>query len=183
LSTDYYARTSWSGVIINDDFANLAVSDIVTPSRAITSQRFALTWTTSNGGNARASTGWTDNILLANNPAGTNAQVIGSFVYDAGLDAGGSVTRSQVISIPDSFAGDAYLFVRVNNSTFAAAPIAATLQPLPNLAVVSVTPPSSAFSGQASSATWTVRNSGNGALGVVYRREDGHVGWIDAPAG
>ena len=27
------------------------------------------------------------------------------------------------------------------------------------------------------------RNSGNGALGVVYRREDGHVGWIDAPAG
>ena len=27
------------------------------------------------------------------------------------------------------------------------------------------------------------RNSGNGALGVVYRRGDGHVGWIDAPAG
>ena len=164
LSTNYYARTSWSGVIINDDFANLAVSDIITPSQAITSQRFALTWTTSNGGNARADTGWTDNILVANNPAGTNAQVIGSFVYDAGLDAGGSVTRSQVISIPDSFAGDAYLFVRVNNSAFAAAaPIAATLQPLPNLTVVSVTPPSSAFSGQASSAGWTVRNSGNGA--------------------
>lgn len=26
------------------------------------------------------------------------------------------------------------------------------------------------------------RNSGNGALNVVYRREDGHVGWIDTPA-
>jgi ribosomal subunit interface protein len=26
------------------------------------------------------------------------------------------------------------------------------------------------------------RNSANGALNVVYRREDGHVGWIDAPA-
>jgi hypothetical protein len=25
------------------------------------------------------------------------------------------------------------------------------------------------------------RNSGNGALNVVYRRDDGHVGWIDAP--
>jgi ribosomal subunit interface protein len=27
------------------------------------------------------------------------------------------------------------------------------------------------------------RNSGNGALNVVYRRDDGHVGWIDAAAG
>ncbi len=27
------------------------------------------------------------------------------------------------------------------------------------------------------------RNTGNGALNVVYRRDDGHVGWIDAPAG
>ena len=27
------------------------------------------------------------------------------------------------------------------------------------------------------------RNRGNGALNVVYRREDGHVGWIDAPVG
>ena len=27
------------------------------------------------------------------------------------------------------------------------------------------------------------RNSGSGALNVVYRRADGHVGWIDAPAG
>lgn len=26
------------------------------------------------------------------------------------------------------------------------------------------------------------RNSGSGALNVVYRRPDGHVGWIDAPA-
>ena len=158
-----WADTSQSNVIRNDDIANLTVSDIITPSQAITSQRFALTWTTSNVGNARASTGWTDDILIANNPAGTNAQVIGSFVYDAALDAGGSVTRSQVISIPASFAGDVYLFVRVNNSTFAAPPIAATLQSLPNLTVVSVTPPSAAFSGQDTSVAWTVRNSGNGA--------------------
>jgi len=27
------------------------------------------------------------------------------------------------------------------------------------------------------------RNSGSGVLAVVYRREDGHIGWIDAPAG
>ncbi len=27
------------------------------------------------------------------------------------------------------------------------------------------------------------RNQGSGALGVVYRRPDGHIGWIDAPAG
>ena len=27
------------------------------------------------------------------------------------------------------------------------------------------------------------RNSGSGALAVVYRRADGCVGWIDAPAG
>jgi hypothetical protein len=27
------------------------------------------------------------------------------------------------------------------------------------------------------------RNSGSGVLNVVYRRTDGHVGWIDAPAG
>ena len=27
------------------------------------------------------------------------------------------------------------------------------------------------------------RNSGSGALAVVYRRPDGCVGWIDAPAG
>ena len=27
------------------------------------------------------------------------------------------------------------------------------------------------------------RNSGSGVLNVVYRRADGHVGWIDAPAG
>ena len=26
------------------------------------------------------------------------------------------------------------------------------------------------------------RNSGSGVLNVVYRRTDGHVGWIDAPA-
>jgi len=26
------------------------------------------------------------------------------------------------------------------------------------------------------------RNSGNGALGVVYRRADGCVGWIDTAA-
>ena len=26
------------------------------------------------------------------------------------------------------------------------------------------------------------RNSGNGALNVVFRRDDGHVGWIDTPA-
>ncbi len=32
-------------------------------------------------------------------------------------------------------------------------------------------------------AVMMFRNSGNGALNVVYRREDGHVGWIDAPVG
>jgi hypothetical protein len=26
------------------------------------------------------------------------------------------------------------------------------------------------------------RNSGSGGLNVVYRRSDGNVGWIDAPA-
>ena len=80
-------------------------------------QKIDVSWTIRNGGAGDAAGTWTDSIFLrqAGNP---NAPLLslGTFAYNAGLQAGKFYTRSEQFTLPTTLQGLFQVVVKTNTS-------------------------------------------------------------------
>ena len=128
---------------------------------------FSFAWTVKAGGTATADK-WTDRVYLADAPLIENATRtfdLGSFANLRPLDPGQSYTNSASVRLNPAAAG-LYVIVqstlgddpvRVDDQKFVATSVTNTPA---DLQVAGVVPAGSAFSGERSSVTYTVRNTG-----------------------
>ena len=164
---------------------DLVVSDILAPVEAIAGQEIPLSWTLTNQGTAAASGSWLDRVFVSNDPAWGDDRFLGQFTFTGEIDAGQSLTRTQMVSLPIDLQGQFWTIVETdiynqifehandaNNLTVDDSPMAVQVPPIANLQVAGVTPPSDAFSSQQTVVEWTVINTGTGATNAPI--------WYDA---
>jgi len=166
--------TGTSTLVLGPD---LVVSMITAPARAFSGRDAQITWTVTNQGTADFSGVLRDAVILAPNPTAISGRyVLGEFDALLSLPVGGSVTRTQQVTLPDRLEGSWYVGVITdvtnaarehlgenNNTSFSAAATHVQAPPTPNLVVASVTAPPTALSSDQAVVAWTVTNSGTGA--------------------
>jgi large repetitive protein len=164
---------------------NLTVTEVTIPPLAISGETATVSWTVKNEGTAATSTPWSDALYWSKDSTIGNEDdfYIGSYQYNGSLAPNQSITRTQDIPIAPDASGEWRLIVRTDagnqiyEHTAEADNLAISgrgkvqLTPYPNLKISSVQAPSTAFSGQQTTVTWTVTNDGEGATSTPY--------WID----
>jgi CARDB/Calx-beta domain/Bacterial pre-peptidase C-terminal domain/RTX calcium-binding nonapeptide repeat (4 copies) len=183
LETDETNNTTF--VPIQITLPNLTVTEVIIPPLSISGETATVSWTVKNQGDAATSTPWTDALYWSNDDTIGNADdvYIGSYQYTGNLAPNQSITRTQDIAIAPDASGKWRLVVRTDAGNQIYEDIAETdnwaisnigkvqQSAYPNLKVSSVQAPSTAFSGQQTTVTWTVTNDGEGATSTPY--------WID----
>lgn len=155
---------------------NLQVDEVIAPTTGFTSQLFSVVWTDHNIGVAPATGSWVDKVYLSTNLVTGDADdiLLGSFLYEAGLDVGASVTRTQQVRFPQT-PGNYFVYVRTDatnqvfeglnegdNVTFVESTIVVEQAPLPDLVVTNITPPpDGVFSNTTVQLTFTITNQGD----------------------
>jgi len=155
---------------------DLTVSAASVPSGTQTDAAFNVSWTVRNQGEARANAPWTDRVFLsADNQLG-NDTLIGEFPFNNNLEPNQSADRIQNLSIARGAInqdGSYFLLVQTDannqinegineDNNFVARPINITRPPKPDLVVVDIVAPNTAFFGQTVLVQWTVKNIGGG---------------------
>ena len=153
---------------------DLVVTDITAPERALSGERIEITWTIVNRGDADTVGTWTDAVYLSDDQEIGNDRPFGRFSFGGTIPAGGSVVRTQAITLPMDLTGERWVVVQTdiyneiyedvedNNAAIDDRPIEIEPYPFPNLQVSEVTAPPTAFSGQEVVVEWTVVNVGAG---------------------
>lgn len=153
---------------------DLTVASVVAPPAARSGEPFTLTWTVTNTGAADATGTWTDRVSTSKDRFGVNRRILGDFAFTGTIPAGGSVTRTQTVTLPPDLVGGFYLHVAANAGGLAEADTANNTaltprktqfgqQEYPDLKVTAATAPPQAFSGKDAVVTWAVTNAGAGA--------------------
>ncbi|MFN0052759.1 MAG: CARDB domain-containing protein [Planctomycetales bacterium] len=163
---------------------DLVVSAISASVEAIAGQKIQLSWTITNQGTADATGNWTDVVSLSTDAAAGSDQTLKSFPFSGTIHVGESITRTQLVTIPEGLAGDHWLVVTTdatndlfehkfddNNATADDQPLNIVAAPSPNLVVESITSPNDAFSSQSISLDWVIKNVGTGSTNSA--------GWVD----
>ncbi len=174
-----------TGTILYQPLPELTVSDIIAPGTALTGQLIPITWTDDNDGPAAASGPWVDEVFLASDSLGDNLVALGTFAYDGTLAAGGTLSRTETLAMPATLSGNQWVVVQTDaasqvaepgtaptRTTVATTPIDVTALPAPDLVVTSITPPTAAYSGQATTIAWTVKNAGVGGTSAAAWTDD-----------
>jgi hypothetical protein len=156
----------------------LAVSNIQAPAQSFSGQPMNVTWTVTNtGSGSTAATSWTDAVYMSpDKTLDSNATLIGTFAHQGALANGQSYTSNEVVNLPVGVSGKFYFLVQTdlysqvfqngntgNNVASTAAAETVNLSSPPDLAVTSISVPSTAVAGQNFTFSYTVTNSGAGA--------------------
>ncbi|MEZ6132743.1 MAG: CARDB domain-containing protein [Planctomycetaceae bacterium] len=155
---------------------DLIVSDISVPPSAFSGNDIIVSWTITNQGSGNFSGSFRDQLFLSTDMVFGGDPFYGNFDFTGTIPAGGSITRQQTISLPDTLEGNQWLIVRTdsqnttfeggtgeaNNVTVDDVALNVTLRPFPNLQVTDVTVPPTAFSSQPVVIQWIVTNTGTG---------------------
>jgi YD repeat-containing protein len=170
--------------------ADLVVSAAAAPASALAGTAVQVSWTvTDQGTGDTAVTSWLDSVYASTAATfDSRAVLLGTFAHTGLLNAGGSYSQAQLVTLPLALSGSYNLFVVTNttaqgltpgavyesdttNNVSAAQPIAVTQQ-LADLRVSGLTAPSSANTGDAVTVRWTVSNNGTGATNSTYWYDD-----------
>jgi subtilase family serine protease len=170
-------RTSSQSINLSlPPLADLVVTNIITPTEGLSGQQIEVSWTITNQGTKDVTGEWMDHVYLSNDASIGQDQLHGAFPFSGTIKTGESITRKQLLTLPNDLQGNYWVAVATdmaqqvyehirdyNNSTITAQPISIRLSLFPNLQVSSVTAPPTAFSSQETVIEWTVMNTGNGS--------------------
>jgi hypothetical protein len=162
---------------------DLQVSHVAAPATAVFGQPFAVTWAVTNSGNGSTWGGWNDRIWLASaSNSLANATPLASVPAPTTLSSGASYSNTATVSLPLSSqaqAGNYWLVVQADadnvvpesseTNNLLSIALAATLPPLPDLAVTNILAPAAAAPGQSVPLAWTIQNLGNTSATGVWR--------------
>jgi Ca2+-binding RTX toxin-like protein/subtilase family serine protease len=196
LTTDrdnniYESNSSGSGetnnqvvtpVTVLRDTADLQITQVNSPTTAISGKAISVSWTGKNLGTARTNSDyWYDGVYLsADAILGGDDRLIGRVFHSGAMDVLGQYQSSLTATLPIDFTGTYYAIVRTdedndrqhpngyviegnkenNNITTATNPIVIQQGSTPNLIVSNVSASVNAISGQQLSIDWTVKNIG-----------------------
>ncbi len=177
--------------------ADLVVSAITAPATSDAGQGIYVQWTVSNDGSGVTTTNrWWDRLVLsADETVSWDDVSLGTFEHSGALSPGASYESQQLVVIPTSWDGPGHLLLVTDyynnvvetggeDNNLATADITVTRRQ-EDLAVTSVTAPTTALSGELLAISWTVQNLGQGITGVgswidrVYLSPDGILGGAD----
>ncbi|MDH5668376.1 MAG: Ig-like domain-containing protein, partial [Nitrospira sp.] len=170
------------------DTPDLRVTALNGPATVFEGGAIDLTWTVRNDGAAEATSSWRDHVVLrrVGDASGAGTIPVGDFVYDRGLLAGQSYTRTESFTLPSFIQGEYQLEVttdsqdalfertvgtgtgETNNTTHDAAFMTVQLRPRPDLRVSSVTAPATVEAGGSVSLEFTVLNDGTAATPSLW---------------
>lgn len=173
-------------------FPNLQVTEVIGPPSAFSEQEVEVEWTVTNSGTGPTnSLGWLDRVFLSTDQTLDGGDVLlGGRSNPAYLPVGDSYRNSLTAILPRGIEGDYYFIVVAdtfdsvdefrdeNDNTGVSSLADIELTPPPDLQVTSVQAPSTSFSGQDLSVSWTVTNEGPGGtrtsswIDRLYMSED-----------
>jgi len=190
ITTDYYGQIreglagsvaetnnggAGAGTSIRAAVADLQAQGLtITSGTPVSGETLTIAWTAQNAG-AVAAPATTERLIVTN--LTTGAVLADRSLSLAALAAGGTLARSQTVTLPDGTAGVGQIQVRVisdagsavfeetageGNNT-ATGLVTSTLATYPDLTITSISAPPNATAGQTVTVTWTVQNLGNRA--------------------
>ena len=92
-------------------YPDLVPSAVTGPAAGVAGRTAAVSWTTANAGNRTASAPWLEQVILADNAAGTGGTVVGTLAAPGDLAAAATAARSLAVTLPASLVGDYWLVV------------------------------------------------------------------------
>jgi hypothetical protein len=158
---------------------DLAVKNLSVPLTDSSGRPMNVQWTVQNVGNAATLvSSWIDALYISTdttlNP--TSATLLAAILRNDPLSAGQSYTRNLSFTLPDGISGSYYVIVKtdtgnqvsdsnpLNNTVHSNVPVSITLSPPPDLQVESISIPPQTYAGQPVTISWTVQNTGAGAI-------------------
>jgi len=131
-----------------------------------------VSWTVANQGiSSTSSAEWSDRLILARNPDGSDVILdYGTFDHLGVLAKDGSYTRYAEITLPEGLSGTVYAVVRTGgpfeflytDNNQRSTVVQVTLSPSPDLQVADIQATRAANDGGLIDVTWTVENQGQG---------------------
>lgn len=192
---DATPETAASGAAIHvaSKPADLVVSSISSAPETSVDAAAALsvTWSVANQGSGDTIlNSWSDGVYLSTSPDLSNPVLLGTFTHQGTLNAGGSYTTTQSVTIPATTNGTFYLFVVTNilpphapdgtatvyetntaNDTSARLKLTA-IHDLADLRVRNVSETGPLATGQAFTVSWTTVNAGTAATNALSWYDD-----------
>jgi RHS repeat-associated protein len=162
------------GIILNDDWPDLTVTEIVTPAEGWSGQPIEITWTVLNNSTVATQGTWVDRVYLSDDSQFGNDIYLGELASPINLDGGKSYQRSNIFNLPNGISGN-YQIIAVtdakgtipeadeSDNTTLSSVFPIHLSPYADLQVTSVNVPTTAKAGQQATFNWTVTNAGTGA--------------------
>ena len=151
---------------------DLTVTEVLAPADAEEGSSIDVTWTVKNLGTGAAEGSWVDQVYLekVGDPNATRLE-LGTFRYDGPLIGGTTYTRSEELRLPEHFSDlydvvvttnfDGTLYEQgqtANNTRSADSSLAVSIQPRPDLVVLTVDAPSDVDAGGTLSVDFVVAN-------------------------
>ena len=156
---------------------DLAITNVTAPTAAEEGSSIDVSWTVQNVGAGAATGMWQDEVVLQ--PIGqpdAPYTVLGTFDNFSSLPAGQSYTRTEAITLPVHINNQFNVQVitnfsnllfengaMANNTGTAAAPLAVSVMPRPDLQVYEIDAPATVDAGATFSVTYTAINQGSAA--------------------
>jgi hypothetical protein len=174
LSRTDKLKISSSFIITLSPPPDLAVTSIKAPDQSFSGQPIALSWTVTNqGAGPTIADTWTDAVYMSSNPVlDSSATLLGTFTHKGALAAAATYTDNESPTLPAGVSGQFYFLVKVDtgglvfengalaNNIGATAVKTVNLTPTPDLAVNSVTAPTTASAAHAMTFSFQVKNIG-----------------------
>jgi hypothetical protein len=186
---------STSAITVASMPADLVVSAASAPETGNAGSALLVNWTVTNQGSGdTAVASWQDDVYAdTGSTLSSKGILLGSYTHTGLLEAGGSYTQSQLVTLPINLSGPYNLFVvtdqpappqpgqnpgpppvyetSYSDDTSAALPITVNQQ-LASLQLMSVTGPSAATTGGSATVDWTVQNNGSAITNSNYWYDD-----------
>lgn len=157
---------------------DLTIQSIDAPSEVYPTDIVTVKWVGANGGPGVATPAWNDVVYISKNPTlDGSAQIIASALVLGPVASGGSYQGQSTVTIPILAAGSYYIIVKADgtnnideganegNNTLS---VGITVKaPDNDLQVTALDVPSTAYSGQQMTVSWTVQNSGSTRTAVA----------------
>ncbi len=158
---------------------DLVVTSVTSPPTAFSGQTIGLQWVVKNNGpGSTQSTLWSDAVYLSSDATLNTSfdTYLGAVQNLTALDSGIAYTSVDTFMVPQGFSGNYYIFIYAdrwnsitetsnnNNWERTSAPMMISLTPAPDLTVLSVTTPTTVFSGATIPVTYVVKNDGLGGI-------------------
>ncbi len=160
---------------------DIVIDTVIAPSTAFSGQTIQIEWQVKNLGPGKTQSQlWSDAVFLSTDATLNTSfdTYLGAVQNLTALDSGVAYTNTGLFTIPNGYTGNYYVFVYAdrwnnliesqNNNNWDRTPgtMMINLSPSPDLKVISVTTPTTTFSGQTIPITAVIKNIGTGPTTV-----------------